>query len=46
MLYENVGFNLKCLNEPIVLHKHYMKQIARLKQYMQGYSLVNYSKGC
>ena len=36
MLYTNVGFNLQCLNEPIVLHGHYMKQIARLKAVYAG----------
>ena len=36
MLYKNVGFNLECLNEPIVLRKHYMKQIARLKAVYGG----------
>ena len=38
MLYTNVGFNLECLNEPIVLHEHYMKQIARLKAVYAGIS--------
>ena len=38
MLYKYVGFNLECLNEPIVLHEHYMKQIARLKAVYAGIS--------
>ena len=38
MIYTNVGFNLECLNEPIVLHEHYMKRIARLKAVYAGIS--------
>ena len=43
MLYQYLRVNLECLNKPIVLHEHYMKQIARLKAV---YALVNYSMGC
>ena len=38
MQYTNVGSNFECLNEPIVLHEHYMKQIARLKAAYAGIS--------